>query len=172
MNFITHFLSPERDLCTSTSALRIHHFFSVPCLSPVAYGFTAICLGRHVWERMPPPSFGSCSMALPSSMVASVETHLGLLRKKVNSAPLLAVCIGAFSKPRITMLYGMEVNSMGFGGRPGAASWLYKLASYVNSSALVALCVRRGDRNSPFLIVMHGCLTSTPVSTCLKLCSP
>lgn len=64
------------------------------------------------------------------------------------------------------MLYGMGVNSVGFGGRSGAASWLFQLASYVNPSASVALCVRGGNRNRPSLIVMHGYLASTPDSTC------
>lgn len=61
---------------------------------------------------------------------------------------------------------------MSFGGRSGAASWLYRLASYVNSSASVALCVRGGDRNSPSFIVLHGYLVSTRDSTCLKFCPP
>lgn len=58
VNFITHFLSPEQDLCTSPHAPRILHlfliflfFFSAPCLSLVPCGLAAICLGRDACRK-------------------------------------------------------------------------------------------------------------------------
>lgn len=70
------------------------------------------------------------------------------------------------------MLYGMEVNSMGFGGRSGAASWLYRLASYINSQPHV-LCVREGDRNSSslsdaWMSCQHLRLNLPEILSCLK----
>ena len=63
-------------------------------------------------------------MALPSSMVASVETHSGLGRRTVRNATLLAMYFCASFKQRIAMLYGMAVNSEDFGGRYGTDPWL------------------------------------------------
>lgn len=51
VGFITHFPSPEQDLCTSPRALRSLHFFSAPCLSLVPCGLAAICLGRAVCRK-------------------------------------------------------------------------------------------------------------------------
>lgn len=148
VNFITHFLSPEQDLCTSTSALRIHHFFPVPCLSLVAYGFTAICLGRDVWAtglleyyRL---ALEAVQRLCPPAWLLQLR-HIQASGGRKSKGQLCLLCIGAFFKQRITMLYAVGVNSMGFGGRSGAASWLFQLASYVNPSASVALCVRGGE---------------------------
>lgn len=153
VNFITHFLSPEQDLCTSTSALRIllfffflfllHVFLQCPvALLPSVQAET--CVGRKAL-RIPLPCFGS-SVASPSSMVASAETHSGLRRRKSG----LQLC---FLKQRIMVLYGMGVNSMDFGGRSGPDSWLCHLASCVNSLRLGCLVCWGKDRNSSSLIV-------------------
>lgn len=149
MNFITHFLSPEQDLCTSTSALRI-----LPSLPPPSLSFSsALWLPRHLFRPVCVWKARLCKdhcLALEAKWPRP-PTRLPQLRytwasgRGKSELQLCFLCIGAFFKQRIIKLHGMGVNSKDSGGRCGADSWLCQLTSCANNLSLSCPCVLKGE---------------------------
>lgn len=144
MNFITHFLSPEQDLCTPISALRILHFFSGSTSSSTALRPRChLFRQRGVWEGR---LYEDHCLASESKWLCPPAwlPHWRHTQTSGGGQQGVQLCLAmyffAFFQQRTIMLYGMGVNSEGFGGRYGPGSRLCWLASCVNDLKLRCLC--------------------------------